>query len=260
MQVLSRQFSGMGSSGRALAQQDAMLIATAELLQIGQQSMLTAESPMTSIAKQQPLLLAVADGVSSSPAPATASRMLLQLLVKNWQAGLLAGATLSSKQLRASQQQLTRKLAHKAASFGAATTIAVLEISARGFKAINVGDSRIWRYRQGELTQLSVDHCFAAELTPSADQPLASCYQALTSYICADLDAEDFVVSVSDGGIEAGDQFLLTTDGIHDVIDPQTLAQCLAAGSKGVVALDALLDQTQFDDNASLLWLSYAGD
>lgn len=257
MQVLSRQLSGMGRIGHALAQQDALLVATSQQTAWLQQPSLALSH---AISNTEPLLLAVADGVSSSPAAATASRMLLQLLAKNWQAGLQRGTTLTSKQLRASQQQLAGKLAAKAASFGASTTIAVLEISAGGFKAINAGDSRIWRYREGELTQLSVDHCFAAELTPPADQPLASCYQALTSYIAADPAAEDFVVSVSDGPIEPGDQFLLTTDGIHDVIDRQALALCLAKGNAGVAALDALLSQTEFDDNASLLWLSYAGD
>lgn len=259
MQLIIRQFSGTAANGQALPQQDAMLVASAQQLQLFQHSLLVQQHDIT-IA--QSLLLAIADGVSASPVPSTASRLLLQLLVKNWQAGLAgtdglsSGKRLNSKQLRASQQQLTRKLAGKAVSFGASTTIAVLEVTAGGFKAINAGDSRIWRYRQGELVQLTVDHCFAAELTAPPHQPLAQCYQALTSYIAADPDAEDFVVSVSDGGIDAGDQFLLTTDGIHDVIDPQALAQCLAAGSKGVVALDSLLGQTQFDDNASLIWLS----
>lgn len=264
MQLIIRQFSGTAANGRALPQQDAMLVASAAQMKLFQQSLLTESDHQHSFAlphditSAQPWLFALADGVSASPVPATASRLFLQLLVKNWQSGFLAGERLTSKQLRASQQQFTRKLAGKAASFGASTAIAALEVSAGGFKAINAGDSRIWRYRQGELVQLSVDHCFAAELTPQSNQPLAQCYQALTSYIAADPEEEDFVVSVSDGGIDAGDQFLLTTDGIHDVIDPQALAQCLAAGSKGVVALDALLAQTQFDDNASLIWLSYA--
>lgn len=257
MQILSRQFSGVGRAGRAMAQQDAMLVATAEFSKVSQQSMLAAESPITSIATQQPLLLAVADGVSSSTAPATASRLLLQLLAQHWQAGLLTGTRLNSKQLRTSQQQLTAKLAGKAASFGASTTIAALEVTAGGFKVINAGDSRVWRYRKGELLQLTVDHCFAAELTALPHQPLAQCYQALTSYIAADPDAEDFVVSVRDGAIEPGDQFLLTSDGIHDAIDPQALALCLTNGSAGVAALDALLGQTLFDDNASLIWLCY---
>ncbi len=254
MQVLSRQLSGVGRNGRALVQQDALLVATGQQIAWLQQPSLALSHD---ISKTEPLLLAVADGVSSSPAAATASRLLLQLLAKNWQAGLLAGATLSSKQLRASQQQLTGKLAGKAESFGASTTIAALEVSAGGFKAINAGDSRIWRYRQGELTQLSVDHCFAAELTHTAEQPLASCYQALTSYIAADADAEDFVVSVTDGVILPGDQFLLTTDGIHDVLTPAVLESCLAVGIEHSDMLDTLLSETGFDDNASLIWFSY---
>ncbi len=254
MQLIIRQFSGTAANGRALPQQDAMLVASSQQIEWVQQPSLAL---LHDISSAEPVMLAVADGVSSSPVPATASRLLLQLLAQNWQAGLLTGTRLNSKQLRASQQQLTRKLAGKAASFGASSTIAVLEVAAGGFKAINAGDSRIWRYRQGELVQLSVDHCFAAELAAQTNQPLAQCYQALTSYIAADPDAEDFVVSVRDGAIEPGDQFLLTSDGIHDAIDPQALSLCLTNGSAGVAALDALLGLTQFDDNASLIWLCY---
>ena len=64
-------------------------------------------------------------------------------------------------------------------------------------------------------------------------------------------------MSVRDGAIEPGDQFLLTSDGIHDAIDPQALSLCLTNGSAGVAALDALLGLTQFDDNASMIWLCY---
>lgn len=254
MQLIIRQFSGTAANGRALPQQDAMLVASSQQIEWVQQPSLAL---LHDISSAEPVLLAVADGVSSSPVPATASRLLLQLLAKNWQAGLFAGVRFNSKQLRTSQQQLTAKLAVKAASFGAATTIAALEVTAGSFKVINAGDSRVWRYRQGELLQLTVDHCYAAELTAPSQQPLAQCYQALTSYIAADPDAEDVVVSVRDGAIEPGDQFLLTSDGIHDVIDPQALALCLAKGSAGVAALDALIGQTQFDDNASLIWLCW---
>lgn len=254
MQLIIRQFSGTAANGRALPQQDAMLVASSQQIEWVQQPSLAL---LHDISSAEPVLLAVADGVSSSPVPATASRLLLQLLAKNWQAGLYAGVRFNSKQLRTSQQQLTAKLAVKAASFGASTTIAALEVTAGSFKVINAGDSRVWRYRQGELLQLTVAHCYAAELTAPSHQPLAQCYQALTSYIAADPDAEDFVVSVRDGAIEPGDQFLLTSDGIHDAIDPQVLALCLAKGCAGVAALDALLGQTQFDDNASLIWLCW---
>ena len=250
MQLIIRQFSGR--AGRVLPQQDTMLFASGQQIEWLQQPSLALSHDISSA---EPLLLAVADGVSSSPVPATASRLLLQLLAQNWQAGLLAGTRLNSKQLRTSQQQLTAKLSGKAASFGASTTIAALEVTAGGFKVINAGDSRVWSYRQGKLLQLTVDHCYAAELTAPSNQPLAQCYQALTSYIAADPDAEDFVVSVGDGAIEPGDQFLLTSDGIHDAIDPQALAFCLSNGCADVAELDALLGQTLFDDNASLIWL-----
>lgn len=251
MQLLIRQFSGVSAADRPLPQQDAMLIANADSARLLQQPAIQQQLCL----EESPLLLAVADGVSASPAAAIASRMVLQLLAKNWQAELINGRPFNSAQLRRCQQQLTRQLAGKPASFGASTTVAVLEIGHGRFKAINAGDSRIWRYRQGVLEQLSVDHSFAAELQQQSDLPLAQCYRALTSYLAADPDAEDFVVSVTDGAILHGDQLLLTTDGIHDEVPANVLAQCLALGADGFGHLNDVLSQYRFDDNASLIWL-----
>lgn len=95
MQLIIRQFSG--SAGRVLPQQDTMLFANGQQIEWFQQPSLALSHDISSA---EPLLLAVADGVSSSPVPATASRLLLQLLAQNWQSGLLAGTRLNSSTLR----------------------------------------------------------------------------------------------------------------------------------------------------------------
>ena len=253
MQVFIRQYSGLSTLNRPLPQQDAIMLATDRVL-LWQQALL-----QTELQCAVPVLLAVADGVSASPAAALASRTVLKQLALAWQQEMLVGKQLNSTLLRHCQRVLTAQLGKKPASFGAATTVAVLEIAEGRFKAIHAGDSRIWRYRQGVLTQLTVDHSFASELTHLTSQPLAQCYRALTSYLAADEAAEDFVLSVIDGTTLPGDQFLLTTDGIHDEISPDVLSDCLAAREAGVAKLDVLLSQPPFrdqlSDNASLLWL-----
>lgn len=262
MQLFVRQYSGVSVTGRPLSQQDAIMVAgditmnqelNAELtteVQVWQQSALVKQFSCNSA-----ILLAVADGVSASPAASTASRLVLKHLAFLWQGVTTQAGRLNSGMIRRCQHCLTTQLGKKPTSYGASTTVAALEVADGRFKAINAGDSRVWRYRQGVLEQLSVDHCFAQELQPEPGQQLAQCYQALTSYLAADPDAEDFVVSVTEGTIQQGDQFLLTTDGIHDEVPKEALTQCLALGEAGAEPLTRLLSQFQFDDNASLLWL-----
>lgn len=262
MQLFVRQYAGISLYGRPLPQQDAAMItgqfgpeqALTNTALVWQQSLLTEQ-----ISCQAPLLLAVADGVSASPAAAAVSMLVLKQLTHLWQkcgqSGESSDIRLDSRMLRRCQQHITSQLGKKPTSYGASTTVAALEVADGRFKAINAGDSRVWRYRQGILEQLSVDHCFAQELQPKPGQQLAQCYQALTSYLAADPDAEDFVVSVTEGSIQQGDQFLLTTDGIHDEVPKEALTQCLALGEAGAEPLTRLLSQFQFDDNASLLWL-----
>lgn len=236
-------------AGDMLINQECTTELTAEV-QLWQQSVLA-----TQLSSHSAILLAVADGVSASPAASAASRLVLKHLAFLWQGVPTQAGRLNSRMLRLCQQNLTAKLGKKPTSYGASTTVAALEVADGRFKAINAGDSRVWRYRQGIFEQLSVDHCFAQELQPKPDQQLAQCYQALTSYLAADPEAEDFVVSVTEGAVQPGDQFLLTSDGIHDEVPMEELTQCLALGEAGAEPLTLLLSQFQFGDNASLLWL-----
>jgi serine/threonine protein phosphatase PrpC len=263
MQLLAMQFPGVALSGRSLPQQDAMLIAAAAMQPLSADWQLWQQDhDFQHIAGSddalKPLLLAVADGVSASPAAALASRTILSHLARLWLDGQHKGNGLSSRLLRACQVQLAETLGRKSGSFGASSTLAVLELHGNKFRAINVGDSRIWRFRDGALTQLSTDHCYAAELQPRSSVPLAQCYQALTSYLAADPDAEDFVVTAMDGDVRAGDQFLLSTDGIHDELSAELLAECCSCRQPMDIAhkISSLLPLESLSDNASLLWIA----
>lgn len=203
------------------------------------------------------VLLLIADGVSASPAAASASHTVVNYLLQHW-----SGAGFSSRQLRLAQQYLADTLGRKRQSFGAATTIAALQLSAERFVAINAGDSRIWRLRSGQLQQLSEDHDWQSDSEELRQQTgLAQCYRALTSYLAADSDAADFTVAVTDGALQTGDQFVLTTDGVHDLVTTEELAELLAVADSGAALqrLQKLLLQRGATDNASLLWLQPVG-
>ncbi|MCC5853413.1 MAG: protein phosphatase 2C domain-containing protein, partial [Alkalimonas sp.] len=201
----------------------------------------------------QKVLLLAADGVSASPAAAAASSSIVNYLLQQW-----LGAGFSSRQLRQAQQYLAETLGRKRQSFGAATTIAALQLSTERFVAINAGDSRIWRLRNGQLQQLSEDHDWQNDSAELRQQTgLAQCYRALTSYLAADSEAADFTVTVADGAVESGDQFVLTTDGVHDLVTSEELSELFAVAdcAAALQQLKKLLLLRGATDNASMLWL-----
>ncbi|MEE2003369.1 protein phosphatase 2C domain-containing protein [Alkalimonas sp. MEB108] len=253
------QLSGFNAIGGKLQQQDAIGYCTGSAVQcrVQQQSIQQQEfSDCIDLADSETLLL-VADGVSSNPAAAKASRVVVNNLIQQWQK-----EPFSSKHLRAAQLYLSESLGTKRQSFGAATTIAALALSKSRFVAINAGNSRVWRLRQGQLLQLSIDHTFQNDSPELKQQSnLAQCYQALTSYLAADNDEADFTIAFTDGAVAAKDEFLLTSDGVHDVISTEELSEMMQQSSM-TFALEQvrkrLLDRSA-PDNASLLWLRLAG-
>jgi serine/threonine protein phosphatase PrpC len=110
---------------------------------------------------------------------------------------------------------------------------------------VSVGDSRIYLYRRGQMTQLTTDHDYARELAQEVavgriSQEEAAAHpqrQALTSYLglsfLYEIDRNEEPVI-----LEAGDRILLCSDGLYKTIseeeivklldrDPQTAAEGL---------------------------------
>lgn len=119
-------------------------------------------------------------------------------------------------------------------------TLSVLILRSRTAHLFQVGDSRIWRLRRGKLECLTSDH------TRALGQR-----KYLTRAMGMDLRLD---VDYRKDAIEVGDRYLLTTDGIHDVLSPARIQGILrAAADPDTVCrmlVDAALEQDA-DDNLS---------
>jgi serine/threonine protein kinase len=100
------------------------------------------------------------------------------------------------------------------ASRGLASTFSTVVIKSTTAHLFHVGDSRIYLYRNGELEQLTVDHRIRVDETHS--------YLGRAMGVDYRLDIDYKMLSV-----EEGDIFLLTTDGVHDVLPDRTIRQLL---------------------------------
>lgn len=104
----------------------------------------------------------------------------------------------------------------------------------RGDEAVfaHVGDSRIYRLRDGELDLLTRDHSFENQLRDLNGDwnaaELAECRRHVVTRalgVGAERDAEP---DLERRDIDPGDRYLLCTDGVHDVLDIETLRELTA--------------------------------
>lgn len=107
---------------------------------------------------------------------------------------------------------------------------------------VNCGDSRLYRYRNGQLLQLSTDHSLnTANGEKKHTNIITNCIGAgcKTSYI----DMYEF----TDEFLE-GDTYLLCSDGLNDMIKDEEIAQLMAEGANANQLCEAAIVAGGFDN------------
>lgn len=137
-----------------------------------------------------------------------------------------SGAQLITMAVRQAHEDVRAKKVGALAEMG--STVAALVVRDGHAVIAHVGDSRVYRLRDGELAQLTCDHSLAEEMRAAgghvgADFPYRN---VITRAIGMREGARvDVVVS----SLEAGDVFLLCTDGLTEGLDDDDLAALLTA-------------------------------
>lgn len=112
---------------------------------------------------------------------------------------------------------------------GMGTTIVMTLFHNDSVILASVGDSRIYRFRKGELKQVTIDHSLVQEMV---DNGYMSEEEALNSnnrnLITRALGiAEDVKVDVTEHETEKNDIYLLCSDGLSDMIDDELIFSTL---------------------------------
>ncbi len=97
---------------------------------------------------------------------------------------------------------------------GYVTTLSTLIIKSHTAHIFHIGDTRIWRWREGKLQQLTHDHALRLNDTDTQLTRAAG----LDPKLDVDYHAVD---------VRQGDAFLLTTDGVHEYQAPEELSDTL---------------------------------
>lgn len=107
---------------------------------------------------------------------------------------------------------------------------------------MNCGDSRLYRYRQGHLKQLTTDHSLNSMTgVKRHSNVITNCIGAgcNTSFL-------DFIEFTDD--IMDGDTYMLCSDGLNDMIDDEEIASLLAGHADGNALCQAAILAGGFDN------------
>lgn len=189
--VLKLSFAGKSSAGIRAHNQDAFAVH---------------HSQDSQVLTHKGVIACLADGVSCSQNGQLASQICVTQFIQDY---LSTADTLSVKQ--AANQVLSAlnawlhhhsqqsELRHN----GFVTTFSGLIFKSNSLHVFHVGDSRIYRLRQGELLQLTRDHCHQG----FGDKGMLTRALGMDSHLEIDYQCHE---------VELGDCYLLSTDGIHD--------------------------------------------
>jgi PPM family protein phosphatase len=188
-------------------------------------------------------LVVLADGMGGYQAGEVASRMAVAKVIEvmRSQHHLARDFETLCGLLKSAVEQANRAIfdsAHEHVQYqGMGTTIVACAASSDRFAVASVGDSRLYRYRGGELTQITRDHSLIQELVDHGHYSKEEALQLISKNIVTRaLGVETRVqVDITTIDAKAGDVLLLCSDGLTDMLDDAGIKKILDR-SRGNVA------------------------
>jgi serine/threonine protein phosphatase PrpC len=193
-----------------------------------------------------PHLLAVADGMGGYEAGEVASAAVISTVAPLDQKAMpeselidaLAGAVTTAK-------QTLRRIVDSDPTVGSMGTTLTAMLWAGGAAAIcHIGDSRAYLVRDGDLYQITRDHTFVQALIDQGRiQPEEAATHPQRSLLLRALDGRtDADPDLSMLDAQAGDRYLICSDGLPVAVSDEQILQALVAVAEPTDAVLALID------------------
>ncbi len=129
--------------------------------------------------------------------------------------------------VRLAHREIARQREGKLASM--ASTVAAVYFSGDSVVVGHCGDSRVYRLRDDQLEQLTVDHSLYAQMqvkgVPDLPPPDQYPFKNIVTRV---LGIDDARADLRSEPLRPGDVFLLCSDGLADPVDPATMGILLA--------------------------------
>lgn len=213
-----------------------------------------------------PKLFAVADGMGGYAAGETASSEALKVLKNEIDNQIIDENNVKNILTMAIQKanEHVRALAETNEEYhdmGTTLVAVYLQSPSKAYIA-NVGDSRLYLWRDGFLTQITKDHSYVAELLKNGEITENEAFQHPKRNIIlraigaeAKLDADIFELNLT-----TQDKILLCSDGLTDMVEDTEIKQILENNqteSAGEILLESALNNGG-RDNVSLILIDFA--
>jgi serine/threonine protein phosphatase PrpC len=123
------------------------------------------------------------------------------------------------------------------------STVVALTVSARGAAVAHVGDSRLYRLREGRLEALTRDHSVLEEMRAAGSQVPERRESPYGHIITRALGTENAEPTVQRLEVREGDVYLLCSDGLYEPLGPQRLAAGLGRKESAPAVAERLVHE-----------------
>ncbi|MFA6812187.1 MAG: protein phosphatase 2C domain-containing protein [Bacteroidaceae bacterium] len=204
---------------------------------VTESQMLTAYSVDT----DSPIVVAVADGMGGQNGGEVASRLIIESLMI-WRHTLPNDADFKTtkKSITDFTKETHRFIQKKAQEtpdlYGMGSTLISMVWTKKTTIFVNIGDSRLYLFRDKWLKQISNDHSMR-NLTHNPDTPSNLIYNSLGSGETSFADISDITTTVKEDDI-----YLLCSDGLSDMISDNEIETILRKGPSATNLLHAAIN------------------
>ena len=220
--------------------------------------LLSLSQPIAGLLAERTCLVALADGMGGHLAGETASRIAVESSIDLHRQP--SGSNTARRLLNALEHanQSVYEHAQTSAEFeGMGTTLVLLALTDAGAWCAWVGDSRLYRWRAGQLEQLTRDDTLVRELLEEGIiQPHEAQGHPDRSVLSQALGTKPSLRRLNLIGpidMAVGDCFMMCSDGLHDVVPEARLAEVLAMDDARATCQELLRQAVlhHADDNIS---------
>jgi serine/threonine protein phosphatase PrpC len=217
-------------------------------------------------------LFVVADGMGGHNAGEVASHLAVETIRAfiaesavtadiTWPFGLETKNSIDANRLTTAVRLANRKIYHEGTKSpdlnGMGTTVVAALVAGDRITLVSVGDSRIYRMRQGSLEQMTKDDTWLASVLGEKQAEDADPQHPLRHVLTSVVGTKDDVKPASrEEQLVAGDRFVLCSDGVHGKLDSAALTTLLATASSAADGAATLVNEAitrGTSDNATAL-------
>ncbi|MHA8138436.1 Stp1/IreP family PP2C-type Ser/Thr phosphatase [Lactobacillaceae bacterium Scapto_B20] len=179
------------------------------------------------------LLAIVADGIGGNRAGEVASKMAVNGMGQQFQNQTVKSTKAAShwfvEQITTQNHEILTHSMHDQKLKGMGTTLVGLLMFENDFVICNIGDSRGYLFRDKRLVQLTEDHSYVNELIKAGKLNKSEAHQYPYQHVIVRSlgISEQAKSTIDQGSVKSGDQFLLCSDGLTDLVSESLISLIL---------------------------------